>query len=111
MSPTCFVFTASGNSPFMAYDPIKRELDAAAGATGWTFHDARRTLATTLADRLGVMPHVVSAVLGHVHGDRVARIYNRANYIDEQRSALARWADHVTGLAEGRESRIVALVR
>jgi integrase len=62
----------------------------------WRLHDLRRTAATGMAD-LGVLPHIVEAVLNHVSGHRtgVAGIYNRARYETEMRDALERWADHV----------------
>jgi hypothetical protein len=48
-------------------------------------------------ERLGIMPHIVEAVLGHVDGHRrgVAGVYNRATYEGEKRAALARWSEHV----------------
>jgi integrase len=76
----------------------------------WVLHDIRRTVATRMAD-LGVLPHVVEAVLNHVSGAKagVAGIYNRASYAAEKRHALELWAAHVADLAEGRESNIVPL--
>jgi integrase len=63
----------------------------------WRLHDFRRTLSTTMHERLGIMPHIVEAVLGHVDGHRrgVAGVYNRATYEGEKRAALARWSEHV----------------
>jgi integrase len=65
----------------------------------WTLHDLRRTAATGMAD-LGVLPHIVEAVLNHVSGHKsgVAGIYNRARYADEVRDALTRWSVHVAAL-------------
>jgi integrase len=64
----------------------------------WTIHDLRRTAATIMADRLGVLPHIVEAILNHVSGHRagVAGVYNRARYSDEMREALERWAREVS---------------
>jgi len=63
----------------------------------WRLHDLRRTAATVMADRLGVLPHIVEAILNHVSGHRagVAGVYNRARYEAEMREALKRWSDHV----------------
>ena len=63
----------------------------------WRLHDIRRTVATRMGD-LGVLPHVVEAVLNHVSGHRsgVAGIYNRAAYAKEKRQALELWANHLT---------------
>ncbi|MFB9262828.1 tyrosine-type recombinase/integrase [Bradyrhizobium erythrophlei] len=66
----------------------------------WRLHDLRRTAATVMADRLGVLPHIVEAVLNHVSGHRagVAGVYNRALYSAEMRDALERWGEHVAAL-------------
>ena len=74
----------------------------------WTIHDLRRTAATALADRLGVLPHIVEAILNHVSGHRagVAGIYNRARYSAEMRDALERWAGHVAALTKPRPKSI-----
>ncbi len=63
----------------------------------WTVHDLRRTAATVMADRLGVLPHIVEAILNHVSGHRggVAGIYNRARYQAEMRAALELWTEHL----------------
>src|SRR5262249_8688604 len=78
----------------------------------WVVHDLRRTCATRMAD-LGVQPHVIEAVLNHVSGHRsgVAGVYNRALYATEKAQALARWADHVLAVVEGRESNVTPLKR
>ena len=63
----------------------------------WRLHDLRRTAATVMADRLGVLPHIVEVILNHLGGHRagVAGIYNRAKYEAEMRKALQAWAEHV----------------
>ncbi|OPY98902.1 integrase [Bradyrhizobium sacchari] len=67
----------------------------------WTVHDLRRTAATVMADRLGVLPHIVEAILNHVSGHRagVAGVYNRARYEAEMREALERWTEHLTQIS------------
>src|ERR1700730_949218 len=63
----------------------------------WRLHDLRRTAATVMADRLGVVPHIVEVILNHVGGHRagVAGIYNRAKYEAEVRKALQGCGEHV----------------
>jgi hypothetical protein len=65
----------------------------------WRLHDLRRTAATQMAE-LGILPHIIEAVLNHVSGHRagVAGIYNRARYTDEMCNALQMWADRVDRL-------------
>jgi integrase len=91
---------------FQGWSNAKTALDARMSATlghppeAWRLHDIRRTVATRLAD-LGVLPHVVEAVLNHISGHKagVAGIYNRASYATEKDAALTLWGDHV--LAQG----------
>ena len=79
-------------------------------ATPWRLHDLRRTCATGMGG-IGILPHVVEAVLNHVSGkSKVAGIYNWAQYIEEKKSALQRWAVHVAGLVEGRAANVVSMM-
>ena len=56
-----------------------------------------------MGDRLGVLPHIIEAVLNHVSGHRaeVAGVYNLARYEAEMRAALTAWADYVDGIVRG----------
>ena len=81
------------------YSKWKRKLDQISGVTGWTLHDLRRTAATGMA-QLKVPLHVIELVLNHRSKSLsgVAGIYNRHEYLDEQRAALERWARHLEDL-------------
>ena len=95
----------SREGPFSGWSKAKASLDTRMSAAlgrapaPWRLHDIRRTVATRLAD-LGVLPHVVEAVLNHVSGHKagVAGVYNRASYAAEKRAALETWARHVARL-------------
>ncbi|WP_229159127.1 tyrosine-type recombinase/integrase [Bradyrhizobium brasilense] len=78
----------------------------------WTVHDLRRSASTVMADRLGVLPHIVEAILNHVSGHRagVAGVYNRARYAAEMREALQRWAQHVAALPAHRPAKVGIVV-
>ncbi|GEP04445.1 tyrosine-type recombinase/integrase [Methylobacterium oxalidis] len=96
-----------GVGGFSGWSNSKERLDKRIAATGlvmppWRLHDLRRTVATSIADRLKVQPHVVEAILNHISGSKagVAGIYNRAIYRDEKREALERWAAHVLALTK-----------
>jgi integrase len=76
----------------------------------WTLHDFRRVISTAMHDRLGIAPHVVEAVLGHVgHQAGTAGRYNKASYRDEKARALTLWADHLLAIVEGRASNVVPM--
>ena len=89
-----------GRGGFSGWSDAKKALDARAGVGPWRLHDVRRTAATVMADRLGVLPHIVEVILNHVSGHRagVAGVYNRAKHEDEMRLALGRWAEHVEAI-------------
>jgi integrase len=94
---------------FLGWSKAKRALDqriqAHRNAVGdkngssWRVHDLRRTASTGMG-QIGVLPHVIEAVINHASGYKrgVAGIYNRAKYEPEVRAALELWADHVTSI-------------
>jgi integrase len=93
-----------GEGGFQGWSNAKTALDERIKESGlkvrpWRLHDLRRTAATMMADKLGVQPHVIEAILNHISGHKagVAGIYNRATYAKEKREALDLWA----GLAQG----------
>jgi integrase len=93
----------SREGSFSGWSKAKSALDKRIAGAGemkpWRLHDIRRTVATRLVE-LGVLPHVVEAVLNHASGHKagVAGIYNRATYSKEKRAALTLWAEHIKGL-------------
>jgi integrase len=78
----------------------------------WTAHDARRSMSTLMNDRLGVLPHVVEAILNHVSSQAsgksgVGGVYNRAAYLRERVEALNLWADHLGAIVS--DNKIVPI--
>jgi integrase len=86
---------------FRNWDAAKARLATRLRLAPYTLHDLRRTCATGMAE-LGILPHIIEAVLNHVSGHKagVAGIYNRARYEGEMREALQRWADHVDAITK-----------
>ncbi|MBB3998629.1 tyrosine-type recombinase/integrase [Aureimonas pseudogalii] len=82
----------------------------------WTTHDLRRTVATQMAE-IGILPHIIEAVLNHVSGFKsgVAGVYNRNAYEPEKRAALDAWALRLGEIVTGRKAagggNVVALIR
>ncbi|HZF27211.1 MAG TPA: integrase family protein [Steroidobacteraceae bacterium] len=73
----------------------------------WTPHDLRRTVATRIAEQLGVgREQLIKRVLGHSDGC-VTAIYNRYGYVREMRAVLEHWATDLTA----EESKIASLRR
>lgn len=125
----CLWSTTSGAAPINGFSKTKRRIDAetlkrrnVAGVEenlpGWTIHDLRRTAATLMA-KAGVLPHVLSAILGHSTSVSVAsmptaaitKVYNRYAYLDEKRAALDEWAKYVTSLVSGKKPRSAKAAR
>ena len=114
-----FVFTGKNNRGVTGYTYGKEQLDAAmaelsgsAKIPPFILHDLRRTAASGMA-RLGIPPHVVDRLLNHSSGTirGVAAVYNRFEYQDERRDALAAWSSYVTGLIEPATNNVVTLGR
>jgi integrase len=68
----------------------------------WTLHDLRRTFRTGLG-KIGVPPHVAELAINHVKGG-VEAIYDKHTYQPEIKRALARWAQHLARIVEGRSA-------
>jgi integrase len=108
-----------GIGPFSGWSRCKERLDAriteansAKPLPDWTIHDLRRSTATHMAE-IGVLPHIVEAVLNHVSGHKagVAGTYNRATYEKDKRDALIRWAEHLASIVKGRPGKVMPLRR
>jgi integrase len=105
-----FVFGTRGGG-FKIWTHGKRALLATTGAMAdWRLRDIRHTVSTGLHE-IGVEPQHVEAVLNHVsgHKDGVAGRYNHATYRAQIAQALARWADHVEGIIDGRAAKVVSI--
>jgi len=66
---------------------------------------------STGMNEIGIEPHIVEAILGHVSGTRggIAGRYNYALYESQKATALSRWAEHVAAVVEGRDSNVTPL--
>ena len=96
-------FCRGRGSPYSGWTKAKKRLDGAAGVSNWRLHDLRRTLATGL-QRLGVRLEVTEAVLNHISGSRagIVGVYQRHNWANEKKAALAGWAEHVMAAVDNR---------
>jgi integrase len=107
-----FVFGRSETRGFSGWSKCKERLDQAIKIPSWTIHDLRRVCSTGM-NEIGIEPHIVEAILGHVSGSRggIAGRYNFALYESQKATALQRWAEHVTALVEGRDSNVTPMRR
>ena len=86
-------FTKAKNRVDDAMTAQKRKAtgDDAAEIEALDLHDLRRSAATVMAERLKVREEVADKILNHANRRRagsLAKLYNRAEYLDERRAAL-----------------------
>jgi integrase len=107
-----FVFGRSETRGFSGWSKCKERLDQAIKIPSWTIHDLRRVCSTGM-NEIGIEPHIVEAILGHISGSRggIAGRYNFALYESQKAQALARWAAHVASIVAGRDSNITPMRR
>jgi integrase len=93
------------DSGFSGWSKAKKEFDVRVTALNggqplepWVMHDFRRLISTTLTERLGVAPHLADVTLGHAQGG-IQAVYNLAQYVDERRRILEKWAVHLESIA------------
>jgi integrase len=113
------VFTTNGKTAVSGFSRAKERVDAIMIARAgraiepWILHDLRRTATTGMA-ALKIPPHVVDRILNHTSGTirGVAAVYNRHQYGEERRDALAAWGRSIEAIVSGRPAdNIVSLAR
>lgn len=84
---------------YHSWNKDKAKLDQRCPLPHWVLHDLRRTFSTGLAG-LGVPQHITERLLNHATGQisGVAAIYNRHQFMDEMRDAVAKWDGRLQGL-------------
>jgi len=83
-----------------SWGKFKKELDKRSGVTGWQVRDLRRTFRSTLARRK-VPREIAEIMLNHVTGGGktdLDEIYDRYEYLEEKRDALAKLERHLMRL-------------
>lgn len=101
------VFPApKSGKPVDTFTAIKAGLADAAGSTGWTWHDFRRSFATALGEA-GIPEAVADAILNHRQSATrggVLGIYQRASRWPEQMRAMEHWGRLLAAAIKGREA-------
>src|SRR5262249_51580179 len=91
-----YVFSIVGQRPFNGFFKAKREIDAASGVTGWTWHDLRRT-SRSLMSRAGIASDIAEMCLGHVL-PAMRGVYDRHSYRAEKAAAYAGLARQIEAI-------------
>ena len=113
----------TGHGGFSGWSQSKARLNAKlVEIEPWVIHDLRRAFSTHL-NEIGVLPHVVEAILGHVSGVEtnlghvsgakggVAGVYNLAAYEPDKRVAMLRWDERLMAAVDGRDTNITPFKR
>lgn len=123
-----FVFSTTGSTPISGFSRFKVSLDDAitekrretdpdaSPMEDWRFHDFRRSFATACVDILHIDAAVADRCLNHTGASTsstVARVYQRAQMIDQRRAALSAWARLVADAVAGETvvSNVIGLPR
>lgn len=92
---------------FMSVSKRANELAIAMDGAAFTFADLRRSVETEMA-AIGFSRDLRAQLLSHGLSGVQERHYDRHGYLEEKRSALLRWENHLTGQAA---DNVVALKR
>ena len=66
-----------------------------------TAHGFRAMARTLAAERLGVAPEAIEAQLAHAKKGALGGAYDRAQFIEQRRDLMRRWADYLDRLRDG----------
>jgi integrase len=108
-----FVFTTTGGRrPVSGFGRVKVRtdqmlIDQDTVIENWRVHDLRRTCRTGMAS-LGVPEIVSERILNHLP-QGLTKTYNKYEYLDEKRDALARWAQEVQNIIKPPPQNVVKL--
>jgi integrase len=67
-------------------------------------HGFRALAMSTIKEKLGYRHEVVDRQLAHVQKDKIARAYDRADFIDERRVMMQAWADYIDSVSGRKET-------
>lgn len=68
-----------------------------------TGHGFRALAMSNIKEKLGYRHEVVDRQLAHVHRNKVDRAYDRAQFLDERREMMQKWADYIDAVASDRK--------
>ncbi len=106
-----YLFPNTNATHFTNWARSKDRLIKECGVADVRLHDMRRTWATIAAEELDIQPHIIESVLSHASGTSVARIYNRARYLEPMRKALLafeEWLQALLSKTEGTSGRDIS---
>jgi integrase len=89
-----WVFSLDGMRP-ADMSRERQKLTKLSGVADWSLHDLRRTARTNWS-KLRIAPEIRERLIHPATG--ITGVYDRHDFLDEKREALAKWAAYVAGL-------------
>ena len=123
---SAFVFPARGNfsNPLSGFSKVKPRLDkmttsdefkkaGLVALSGWTLHDLRRTMATTMGQELQIPPHIIGACLNHSPKASmgVTSVYVRGVPTTQIREAMDAWSEKLESILNPEPSDNVVSIK
>jgi len=96
-----YVFSVTGRTPVSGFSKAKTRIDKLMSQhlgqqpEAWRNHDIRRSVATHMAEKLGVDERVIERILNH-KPQGIKAVYQRQQYREGRRDAMLRWGAFVT---------------
>jgi integrase len=81
------------------------------GFDDWCFQNLRSVVATKMRKPLGISPQIIDLVQGRVDTSVLSRHYDSNDYLDEKRTALQAWANHLDQVVSGADRSNVVLIK
>lgn len=96
-SPYLFTSQRDHHKP-MSGDAIRMALNRMGYEGKMTTHGFRALAMTTLKESLGYRHEVMNRQLSHAQKDKIASAYDRAQFLEECKKMMQRWADYFDGI-------------
>jgi integrase len=71
------------------------------GFDDWCFQNLRSVVATKMRKPLSMSPQIIDLVQGRVDSSVLSRHYDANDYLDEKRTSLQAWANHLDEVVRG----------
>jgi integrase len=97
----------SDDAPTKAVQRLRKTMDV----PSFHVHDIRRSVATGMAQRCAIQPHVIERVLNHAPENPLVGVYQRQDYAEEQRQSWRAWGKLVESHVANDPENVVPMQR
>ena len=100
----------AGDAKITIGSKMNNQFRKVVGFDDWCFQNLRSVVATKMRKPLGISPQIIDLVQGRVDSSVLSRHYDANDYLDEKRTALQAWANHLDELVSGTDrSNVVSI--